>query len=430
MSQKVLIEYIQSTLRKGFSRQSVKKALSSAEWTNQEINDAFFQADEMMMKDSKMTKTLPLAPKKSGWNLDLGTLSASQILLYLGSIIIVIAGFIYVGIHWEYWGPIERILAILIPMLILFAGGSKFWIDKKKEKAVVTLFTGAILFPLFMSVTLTELKIFAPQETINFNLAISLSSLVFYILLHFIFPFYVWSFLTLIAGTASYYFTLDFFHIDKIYGSEIWGWAFLVLGLIYVFMGMFQEKRKKKEMSTLIYLFGFMISFFALWRLSLNADLIKAFMPNSNGYFPDQVHVGWSFVIVGGIYLLASMAIEKMEKRGWNIIGAYAKILSTVGIFMILGAILYLSSNGKKFFYETLLLIASLGAIFGSIPKSASQFLFAGTFFLIIYIFDIGAEYFKNDVGWPITLFAAGLISMGISFAMETIRKKYFKKDE
>lgn len=430
MAQKILVDYVFSTLSRGFSRQSIKKVLNAERWTSLEISDAFFKAEEMMMSNSKMTKTLPPAPGKGSWNLELGSLSASQILLYLGSMIIVIAGFIYVGMHWENWGSFERILTLLIPMLILFVSGSKLWIDGKTEKAIVALFTGSILFPLFMSVTLTELKVFEPGEYIKFRLVISLSSLVLYLFLHLIFSNHVWSSLALIAATFSYYLTLVFFHVDTIYGREIWGWAFLFLGMMYVLLGLWQEKREKKEMTTFPYVIGFVTIFLAFWRLAEDASLLKPFIKISSDYSSQQFHVGWSFIIVGAIYLLASAAAEEMEKRGWKMIGAYAKVLSTISIFLMLGAILFLSSNGEKPFYETMLLLASLGAIFGSISKASPQFLYGGTFFLIIYIFDIGAEYFKNDVGWPITLFTAGLISMGISFAMETVRKKYFKKDE
>ena len=73
-----------------------------------------------------------------------------------------------------------------------------------------------------------------------------------------------------------------------------------------------------------------------------------------------------------------------------------------------------------------MLLLASLGFIFGSIPKLTRQFLLIGTLFLVVYIFMIGGEYFQNEVGWPITLFVAGLISMGIGVAMERVRRKYF----
>ena len=85
-----------------------------------------------------------------------------------------------------------------------------------------------------------------------------------------------------------------------------------------------------------------------------------------------------------------------------------------------------MSWGGKEPVYEPLLLFSSLGFIFGSIVNKSRQFLYLGTLFLIIYIFDIGAEYFESNVGWPITLFVAGLASMGIGFGIEKLRRKYF----
>jgi membrane-associated protease RseP (regulator of RpoE activity) len=48
--------------------------------------------------------------------------------------------------------------------------------------------------------------------------------------------------------------------------------------------------------------------------------------------------------------------------------------------------------------------------------------------FLIVYIFDIGGEYFSDNVGWPITLLIAGVLSMGVGFVFEQLRKRYLPK--
>lgn len=93
----------------------------------------------------------------------------------------------------------------------------------------------------------------------------------------------------------------------------------------------------------------------------------------------------------------------------------------------ILGGLFGLGLDGKKFVYETMLLLGSLGFIFFSIPIKSRTFLYVGTWFLIVYIFGIGGEYFQNQVGWSITLFIAGLLSMSIGFGMEKLRKQYFK---
>ena len=48
----------------------------------------------------------------------------------------------------------------------------------------------------------------------------------------------------------------------------------------------------------------------------------------------------------------------------------------------------------------------------------------------MIYIFTIGWEYFEDDVGWPLTLFISGLISMFIGYGIERLKKNQIFKRE
>ena len=126
------------------------------------------------------------------------------------------------------------------------------------------------------------------------------------------------------------------------------------------------------------------------------------------------------------IYLIFAYIIEKLKNIGFKEALKQRNFFNIVGPLWVLGTIFYLGLGGKKPVYETLLLLSSLSFIFGSIPRLTRQYLYIGTIFLIIYIISIGGEYFQNEVGWPITLFIAGLTSMGISIFMEKIRRKYF----
>ena len=85
---------------------------------------------------------------------------------------------------------------------------------------------------------------------------------------------------------------------------------------------------------------------------------------------------------------------------------------------------------GKQPLFETLILIGSLVFIFSSVLRQSKIFLYEGTFFLVIYIFSIGYEYFQNQIGWPLTLLVAGLLSMFTGLMIEKLRKRYFKANQ
>jgi len=201
-------------------------------------------------------------------------------------------------------------------------------------------------------------------------------------------------------------------------------WPLLFFGVAYFLLGIFYEKINFKKYCQAPYFIGAGIIFFSLFRLAVYGTLLKDFIGSSANF--DKSIIDWSNVIVGMIYLVLAYVIEKLKNIGLEEAPKYKELFNLVGPLWVLGAIFSLGLGGQKPAYETLLLASSLGFIFGSIPKLTKQYLFIGTLFLIIYIFSIGGEYFQNEAGWPITLFVAGLASMGIGIVMEKIRREYF----
>ena len=208
-------------------------------------------------------------------------------------------------------------------------------------------------------------------------------------------------------------------------GKEYFSWLLLGLGIAYYRLGIFFERANFQKYCRLPYFIGVGVVFFSLFRLGADGTLLNGYPAPSyeKGY---QNIVGWSNLIVGTIFLLLGWGIEKLRNFHLEIGPRYKGFFNFVGPLWFLGAILSLGLDGHKLVYETALLVSSIGFIFGSIPKLSRQFLYIGTLFLVIYIFSTGSEYFQNDVGWPITLFAAGLASMGVSLAIEKVRRKYF----
>jgi hypothetical protein len=482
MANKQLLDYAQKTLEVGCSVEQINTALSQQGWGAAEINEALIEAQKIINQKNTILATPPAPQKKSEWDIEIKNLSASQILLYLGGLIVVLAGIFYISINWSQWESAARICAILIPVLICYGVGAPMWSSGQyKKQGIVFLVIGSLLFPIFLSVMFKELKIFAQPFDDNFNLTVSLLTFILYLICNFTFRFPIWAILYQGEGLFVYYFFLKLIGVESVYKDPLMAWLFLLPGTAYLLLSLFYDKNEKKDegrysyvIGTLVLVFSFIrlfaetfghdkqylawlllilgvayfllgifyektdfkkycpaiyfigtgVVFFSLLKLASDGYLLKFLTGSADNY--DQDIIGWSNFIVGAIYLLFAYIVGKLKNLHLEEASKYKGFFNLVGPFWILGAIFYLGLNGKKPVYETLLLLSSLGFIFGSIPRLMKQYLLIGTLFLIIYIFSIGGEYFQNQVGWPITLFVAGLASMGISIAMEKVRRKYF----
>lgn len=481
MINKQLLDYVQKSLEDGHPIEQISPALMGQGWNQDDIKEAAMKATEAIARKKSIPMPPPAPPQKSEWNIEVKNLSASQVLLYLGGLIVVLAGVIYIGINWSEWGSGARIAAIFLPMLICYVVGMPMWFSgDHKKQGIAFLVVGSLLFPFFLSVTFKELGIFVQPYNDQFSLAVSALSLLLYVISSFIFRYPAWAFLYDIAGLFTYYFFLKVIGVESIFMKPVMAWLFLILGTAYLLfsglyermkqdeagrysyaigaivialsfvrlfmetfnndanlswlllifgiayfaLGMFYEKNGRTKYTQAPYVIGVGIVFFSLLRLGFDGTLLKNFTSDTVVY--NQDIVGWSNVIIGIAYLLMAYVIGKLKDFQFEEASKLKDFFDIVAPLWILGALFYLGTGGQKPVYETLLLISSLGFIFGSIPKLSKHYLLFGTVFLIIYIFDIGAEYFQNQVGWPITLFVAGLLSMGIGVAIERVRRKYF----
>lgn len=480
MINKQILDYIQKSIEMGYTVEQISTALSGQGWNSADINEALLKVQEITQQKF-VVPLAPPPPKKSGWKIEMKSLSVSQILLYLGGLIVILAGIIYININWSQWGSAGRIFAILLPTLICYGVGAlMFFNSEHKKQGIVFLIVGSLLFPFFLSVMFAELIIFAKPFNDNFNLTVSLLSFVLYFISSFIFRSPAWSVLYQGAGLFVYCFFLKFIGVESFSEKTTMAWLFLIPGTAYLFLSLFYDKNEQKKeahysyfIGALVLIFSFIrlvseafsknmeylafiliffgvayfflgifyekinfkkycqapyfigagIVFFSLFRFS-DGVLLKKLIGSVARYNIDVV--AWSNLIIGVIYLAIAYAIEKLKNIKLEKALRYKEFFNLVGPFWVLGAIFALGLDGKKPVYETLLLLSSLGFIFGSIPKLIRQYLFIGTLFLIVYIFSIGGEYFQNKVGWPITLFVAGLASMGISIMIEKVRRKYF----
>lgn len=478
-------KYLKYGLERGLTKNQISEELVKAGWSEQLVNEAWQKIDpedKLFAAPAKPTTS----PKKSEWDINIKNISAAQILLFLGAIIMVVAAIIYISIGWSAWGAAARIAAILIPLLICLGTGITLWnLGKYKKIAIIFLLTGSLLFPFFLSVTFKELEFFAKPYNDPFKFTVSFLTLALFLLFSRLYKFTIWPFLYLVTGVFTYNLLFKVLGVNRFGDGPTMAWLFLVLGTAYFFLSLFYEKandQKAKQYSYILgtfiiiyslfqifgdtfissreyvalillllgvsyvilgtlfekakktfyiaipYFLGFGLIFLSFFRLGVDGTLLKELFFRSDSEVTQTI-VGWSNLIVGFIYFFLAWLIKSLENRDLKQASEYQRFFRLVGPFWILGSIFYLGLEGHKYGYESLLLISSLAFVFGSLIRKSRPYLYLGTLFLVIYIFSIGSEYFQNKIGWPITLFVAGLISMIIGASIEMVRKKYFVRE-
>jgi hypothetical protein len=463
MANNSLDEYINKSLALGFSQDQIRVVLKTKGWDDNAITTAF-------------NKDQP-APREST------KFHASKILLYIGGLITIIAGVTYIGTSWSTWNAYIRILAIFIPLAIsYFSGAHLFTKTDHKHNGIVFLVVGSLLFPLFLYVFVNELHLVPPGDNFHYwkGFIISFFSLINFLLLGRLYKHPSWTFYSLATILASLSYLLNGLGIESIrnplhswimmvpstflfyicyqyeksqekskalyaylvglaglvlsflvlfglsYTHNYVVWLLLLSGGAYFGFGAWMEKRSMQAYGSTLYFIGAVLTFLSLTRLASEGFYISGLLGVS---VPNLELVQWSQVIVGAIFIAIAWILNKTASIGLKDGSRYRELFYFMGPLFVLGGVYTLGLNGQHIFYETLLLVLSLVFILSSIYTNLKQFLYFGTLFLVVYIFSIGAEYFKDSIGWPLTLFVAGISSMLIGIVTDRLKKKFFKTD-
>jgi hypothetical protein len=247
---------------------------------------------------------------------------------------------------------------------------------------------------------------------------------------------------TLGSGIAAYFAGLTFIRDGR---TERVGQAFFSIAALLLPLGLFvtfdQAGYGTEQASTNTLVSGllsgmFLASFFALKKdvFLLFAILfstwlffaLTSWMVGSAGWFYD---VWWRFyayrfVAVGLSYVLLGYHFQRTGREG------FTGFLYGFGSLGILSGALWLGgwSPEASILWEALFPGVVLGMMFLSVHLRAKSFLVFGAMFLMIYILKITAEYFQENLGWPLALVIAGLALIAIGYGAVSFNNRYLKK--
>lgn len=419
-----LVVYIKNTKSQGFTKDEIAAEVLAKGWSEVELNESLTEAEFTRPKPDK----IPTAPSPKGTsgslNISLFKLSLSNLLLFIGGLVTVLAALTYITLNWSGWDNMTRILAIFVPMLVLFVFGIYFYTVKKSLRpGTAFLVVGTLIFPFWLNITLKELNIFVDTFEILPLFITVFSTLLISILLRFSFPSPIWVLLYSGFGAPSYYLLLRLVGVSSGFESSVIWWLMFLMVPLFMAIGYFLESGRKAEFGRYAYLWGNILIIFLFTVLSAQGDLL-GFLKHGDKY--DEEVQKYSLILTGSIFLACSHIYRNLKDQGLAELNQYGRIFDFLGTFYILSSVFTLGLNGHKYFEETVLLLSSLSFIFVSTIKNSRIFLYGGTLFLGIYIISTGGEYFSDQVGWPITLFIIGILTMFGGYSVNRVRLKYF----
>jgi len=135
---------------------------------------------------------------------------------------------------------------------------------------------------------------------------------------------------------------------------------------------------------------------------------------------------GWEFsayrvLCAGLVYGFLGYAFKDTSQR------ALTGALYGFGAFYFLGAALALGdwNPHQNIFWELAFPGLVFGVMFLSVHLKSKAFLTFGSLYLMAYIMKITTEYFKDSLGWPLTLVVTGLGLIAIGYLHVNLKQRY-----
>ena len=419
-----LLEFIIQSFARSRPEDEISAALQGKGWSKAEIDEALARATQMLDPGAAPPQ-VPAKPARPAASpaVDLSRVTAARIFLFLGAVVIMSAAVFFISINWEEWSGLERFGSILTPMLVCAAAGLLLWFLSQRAVAVYFLLTAGLLIPfvLYMAVwgpSAGRPEYYMEQPVLlHWGLSLGVGTVVYLLCRRFL-PHPSWS---LLAGLGFVLCTA--FSIAGLLKAEpeisVHRFA-LIASAIVLLVGLYAERGRHAVDAMLLYLVAWVGLVFSLLALGFSGGMLPDDIVEEYAYSGAGANIhGISTVLAGVVCLGLAYLTRILSGVGFAGLTAYRGILGFFGCGMLLLGALLTGADDELPVYETAFLLLSLAAIFVGQRIRVRSFLYLGTLFVIIYVFSTGFEYFEDEMGWPIILFCAGLVSMVVGFAVD-----------
>ncbi len=428
-----LAEFIIRSLVRQQAEQEFRPELESKGWSEKEIDEALARAKELL--DSEAAP--PQAPAKhfsfaASPAVDLSRVTAARIFLFLGALVIVSAAVFFISINWEEWSGLERFTSILTPLLVCAAAGLTLWFLRQRAVGIYFLLTAGMLAPFvfymaFWGPAAGRPDYYLQQPVLlHWGASVGVATLIYLLCRRFL-AHPSWSLLTglgfVLAAAFSVAGILDAEPELTIHRAA------LVASALVLLAGLYLERARHVVDAKLLYLVAWVGLVFSLLVLGFSGGMLPEHIVERQTWGIDGPNAyGISTVLAGLVGLGLAYMARALSTTGFNALAVYRGLLGFFGCAMVLFGAFLTGVDGKLPVYETVFLALSLGAIFAGQSMRVRSFLYLGVLFVIVYVFSTGFEYFEDELGWPVILFCAGLISMLIGFAADRWSRTFARR--
>jgi len=361
-------------------------------------------------------------------------LSLSQVCLYLGGWIVVLGSFVlFYKPGDQFWRPIPAIMAITLMTIF----GIRMWRRKESRLSVGFLATANLLIPLTILLTLGQWKILSTPwgtESIREDLSRALGA---YLI--------VGNRQVLVSSACWFAFSIIFLRTTRssifvvfsiiaflawlstcytIGGMENWeadvtAGRYLFPGIGMFILGVILDRRRSTHYALPLCMTGLILIVACLSVIAYSENTLFGWIWRKPEFLDEAEHHLLSFVCNGLIYLgLAGIC----RLLGTRLQRALSSIFNWLGPIHILGTLRILDlddmaiSDNHRIVYRTILPIASVAFVFGSVARQMKSFFFSGLAGIATAVHKFTVEHFDKFFAWPVSLIIAGITWMLVSW--------------
>ena len=399
-----IVRFVRDQLALGKGVQGIISTLKERNVDDKAIDDAFKKA---------LSPSLEITEEKEKPEKQKKKLDATRAFTIIGILLIVAAVITVIYSEWTSVGAFGRVSFLALPMIILF--GLSYYFSKNHETRDShnwLLALGLFIFPFFFGTLLYQYKIVEGDETLF--LTTSLVSLIVYLVAEYVFNKYyvaVFSLASLYVALISLLVQFDLDYIPIL-------WLTLSVSLIVTWWG-FWLTRIKSENSKPYLILGTLLVCLLLPISVLSTINDKHYLSTGLNAFITS--------LFGIFYLFVASYYNSLRKYfDDQTIYSLKRLLEEVAPFVLI--VPYLSAGSSNSNYYVISLILSLLAILVSVRVWISTLLYLGSFGLLMSVLLLSSEVFSDSIGWPIIIFIAGFLAIGIGYAIKKISS--FHKSE